>query len=103
MVKGFPDMKDLEGKCDDFLVGKKHKDNIPKQAIWRNSKKLELIHFDICGPITPLSNAGNKYFITFTDDYIRKTWIYLLQEKSRALDAFKRFKSLVENESGYLI
>ncbi|CAJ2648156.1 unnamed protein product [Trifolium pratense] len=99
MVKGLPDLKDIEDKCNDCLVGKQHKDNIPKQAKWRASKKLELVHSDICGPINPQSNGGNRYFITFTDDYSRKTWTYFLQEKSSAFDVFKRFKSLVENES----
>ena len=43
------------------------------------------------------------YFITFTDDYSRKTLTYFLQDKSRAFDVFKRFKSLVEKESGSVI
>jgi hypothetical protein len=99
MVKGLPNLKDIEDKCSDCLIGKQHRDNIPKQANWRASKKLELVHSDICGPINPQSNGGNRYFITFTDDYSRKTWSYFLQEKSGAFDMFKRFKSLVENES----
>jgi transposase InsO family protein len=43
------------------------------------------------------------YFITFTYDYSRKTWTYFLQDKSRVFDVFKRFKSLVEKESGSVI
>jgi transposase InsO family protein len=57
----------------------------------------------VCGPINPKSNGGNRYFITFTDDYSRKTWVYFLQEKSCVFEIFKKFKSLVENESGCLI
>lgn len=34
------------------------------------------------------------------DDFSRKTWIYFLSEKSGALDMFKKFKALVEKESG---
>jgi transposase InsO family protein len=33
---------------------------IPKQANWRASMKLELVHSDICGPIKPESNAKNS-------------------------------------------
>jgi hypothetical protein len=62
-----------------------------------------LVHSDICGPINPTSNGGNKYFITFTDDLTRKTWIYFMKEKSTALELFKKFKVLVENESGCVI
>jgi hypothetical protein len=103
MVKGLPNLKDSEDKCTDCLVGKQHRDSIPRQANWRATKKLELVHSDICGPINPQSNGGNRYFITFTDDYTRKTWIYFLHEKSGAFDVFKQFKSLVETESSCLI
>ncbi|CAL9028826.1 unnamed protein product [Prunus brigantina] len=60
---------------------------------------LEMVHSDLCGPINPISNGNKKYFISFTDDFSRKTWVYFLQEKSEAFEAFKSFKALVENES----
>jgi transposase InsO family protein len=100
MVKGLPELAEIEENCVDCLTGKQSRDSIPKQAKWRASTKLELVHSDICGPINPQSNGGNRYFITFTDDYSRKTWIYLLKEKSNAFEIFKNFKALVEKESG---
>ncbi|GAU45313.1 hypothetical protein TSUD_300420 [Trifolium subterraneum] len=103
MVMGLPALKEAEDKCTDCLSGKQHRESIPKLANWRASQKLELIHSDICGPINPKSNGGNKYFITFTDDFSRKTWTYFLLEKSGAFDVFKRFKALVEKESGCVI
>jgi hypothetical protein len=78
MVKGLPDLEEIEDKCSDCLVGKQHRDAIPKQAMWRATMKLELIHSDICGPISPKSNGGKRYFITFIDDLTRKTWVYFL-------------------------
>jgi hypothetical protein len=38
------------------LVAKQHRDYIPKQANWRASAKLELVHSDICGPIDDFSS-----------------------------------------------
>jgi hypothetical protein len=38
--------------------------------------------------------------MTLTDDFSRKTWIYVLKDKSETLEKFKYFKALVENESG---
>ena len=35
---------------------------------------------------------------TFIDDCSRKTWFYFLQDKSEAFNAFKNFKTHVENE-----
>lgn len=65
---------------------------------WRAHACLQLVHTDICGPIEPHSFGGNKYFISFIDDFSRKVWVYFLKEKSAALTVFKQFKSLVENE-----
>jgi hypothetical protein len=54
---------------------------------------------DLCGPMkTPYLN-GSVYFMTFIDDFNRKTWLYLLKHKSEAFYFFKKFKSMVENES----
>jgi transposase InsO family protein len=61
---------------------------------------LELVHSKICGPITPHSNGGKSYVITFINYYSRKTWVYFLQEKSEAFVAFKCYKALVEKEVG---
>jgi transposase InsO family protein len=43
------------------------------------------------------------YFLTFIDDFLRKTWIYFLKHKYDALGCFQQFKSLVEKHSGYYI
>lgn len=55
-----------------------------------------MIHTDICGPITPESFSGKRYFISFIDDFSRKTWVYFLKEKSEAFKVFKKFKVMVE-------
>jgi transposase InsO family protein len=44
---------------------------------------------------------GNRYFITFIDDYSRICWVYFLRNKSDTLNVFKKFKALVELQSGY--
>jgi hypothetical protein len=103
MVKGLPELGDLEEKCTDCIIGKHHRDAIPKVAKWRANAKLQLVHSDICGPINPSSHGGKRYFITFTDDFSRKTWVNFLNEKSEAFEVFKRFKALVEKESGCMI
>ena len=86
--------------CEDFLVSKQHCSQFPKNKSWKVKDVLELVHSDICGPISPSSNRGKSYLITFIDDFLRKTWIYFLQEKSEAFTAFKFFKARVENEAG---
>jgi hypothetical protein len=57
---------------------------------------LELIHTDICGPFPTATRNDHVYFISFIDDYSRYSYIYLIKEKTQALDTFKFFKSEVE-------
>ncbi|CAL2260415.1 unnamed protein product [Prunus armeniaca] len=49
------------------------------------------------------SHGGNKYFISFIDDFSRKVWVYFLKKKSEAFQAFKDFKAEVEKFVGFPI
>ena len=73
---------------------------IKKQA-WRASYPLELIHTNLCGTMQNESIGGNRYFITFIDDFLRMYQVYFLINKSDTLNVFKKFKALVELQSGY--
>jgi hypothetical protein len=46
------------------------------------------------------SLSGCEYYLTFIDDYSRKTWIYFLKAKSEVFTRFQVFRALVENQSG---
>lgn len=37
----------------------------------RSTKPLEIVHSDVCGPMTVSSDKNAKYFLTFIDDYSR--------------------------------
>jgi transposase InsO family protein len=39
------------------------------------------------------------YYVSFIDDYSRKTWIYFLKSKDEVFSKFKEFKALIENLS----
>ena len=69
----------------------------------RSDTKLKIIHTDICGPFTTQCLNGQRYFITFIDDFTRYMYLYLLYDKSEALDAFKVYKAEVEKQSGLSI
>ena len=75
----------------------------PTGQAWRASKKLELVHTDVCGPMRTPSLENSKYFILFIDDYSRMTWVYFLKERSEVFKIFNTFKSHVEKESGHQI
>ncbi|KAK8980543.1 hypothetical protein V6N11_074154 [Hibiscus sabdariffa] len=66
----------------------------------RASDLLGLIHSDVCGPMNTQARGGFQYFITFTDDFSRYGYIYLMRHKSEALERFKEFKNEVHNQHG---
>ena len=58
---------------------------------------LDIVHSDVCGPMTTTSLSRYVYYVSFIDDYSRKTWIYFLKGKNEVFSEFKEFKTLVEN------
>ena len=70
-----------------------------QRAKQKQKGTLELIHSDVCGPMSSTSLSGFEYYITFIDDYSRMTWIYFLKEKGKVFEKFKEFKALIENLS----
>ena len=89
------DLRDFK-VCIECIKGKQT--NVRKLSANRSSNVLELIHTDICGPFPTASWNGQRYFITFIDDYSRYGYIYLIYEKSQSLDVFKAYKAEVENQ-----
>ena len=78
VVTGLLDLKiDHEGTWKGCARGKNIKNPFPKSET-KTKVTLELIHFDVCGPMHSISLSGYEYYVTFIDDYSRKTWIYFL-------------------------
>jgi hypothetical protein len=103
MVKGLPLIENLERICEGCIFGKQHKESFPVGKSYRAKASLEILHSDICGLMQTLYIGGSTYFLTFIDDFSRKTWIYFIKHKSNAFGFFQQFKSLVEKQSGYYI
>nr|GEX13048.1 putative zinc finger, CCHC-type [Tanacetum cinerariifolium] len=93
------DFSDFE-KCVECIKGKMTKGN--KKGATRSTRLLKLTHTDICGPF-PSGIGCHKSFITFTDDYLRYMYLFLINEKSESLKIFKTFKAEVENQLDHKI
>ena len=63
----------------------------------KTSEILELIHTDLNGPHRTTGYGGEKYFLTFIDDYSKCAKIYCIKRKSETANCFKEFVNLVEN------
>jgi transposase InsO family protein len=96
-VIGLPDFKvDHEGVCKGCAQGKNIKSPFPN-SVSKAKGVLELIHSDVCGPMPSNSLSGYVYYVSFIDDYSRKTWVYFLKSKDEVFGKFKEFKALIEN------
>jgi transposase InsO family protein len=83
--------------CESCLLGKMTKAPFSKKGE-RVSDLLGLVHTDVCGPMSTTARGGFSYFITFTDDFSRFGYVYLMRHKSESLEKFKEFKNEVENQ-----
>ena len=85
------------GICEPCQEGKQTRQPSHEPAK-RAKRPGELVHSDLCGPITPPSVGGHKYAGTFTDDATRMTVIIPLKTKTAAelLERFKEYKEEVE-------
>jgi hypothetical protein len=80
--------------CESCLLGKMT--NTPFTGIGeRASDLLGLVHTDVCGPMSTTARGGFKYFITFTDDFSRYGYVYLMKHKSETFEVFKEFQNEV--------
>ena len=69
----------------------------------RDIDLLEIIHTDVCGPMSIEARSGYHYFMTFTDDLSRYGYIYLMKHKSEKFEKFKEFQCEVKNHRNELI
>ncbi|XP_066163729.1 uncharacterized protein [Oryza sativa Japonica Group] len=100
MVRELPAIDHVDQLCDGCLAGKQRRLPFPEEAKFRAQEALELVHGDLCGPITPATPGGRKYFLLLVDDMSRYMWIRLLSGKHEAAAAIKQFQAGVELESG---
>jgi hypothetical protein len=66
----------------------------------RATKLLELVHSDVCVSLQTESLGKSHYMLTFTDDYLRKTFVYFLRSKDEVFDKFVEFRANVETQTG---
>lgn len=82
--------------CVDCIKRKQTKHT--KKGATRSNELLEIIHTDICGPLNIPCLSGEKYFITFIDNFSRYGYVYLIHEKSQAVDILEVYITEVERQ-----
>ncbi|WVZ50371.1 hypothetical protein U9M48_001629 [Paspalum notatum var. saurae] len=100
LIRGLPAIEQVDQLCEACLASKQRRTVFLDQAQWRAKHALELVHGDLCGPITPATPSGNSYFLLLVDDRSRYMWLALLPSKDRAAAAIKEFQARAEAKFG---
>lgn len=90
----------LEEVCEEYVQSKQHKGNFNKYERTKTKCTLEVVFYVVRGQIQVDSIGGNKCFNTLINDFSRKLWFYVINKKSEVVEMYKKFKSMVEIQSG---
>ena len=77
--------------CESCQFAKHHRLSYSPRVNKRGSAPFELVHLDVWGPCPVVSPTGLRYFVTFVDDYIQTTWLYLMKSHSELFSHFRVF------------
>jgi transposase InsO family protein len=98
MVRGLPCLDHVEQFCDICVLTKQRRLSFPHQASFRAKERLDLVHGDLCGPVTLATPGGRHYFLLLVDDHSRYMWVMVLGSKGEAADSIRRTQAAAEAE-----
>jgi transposase InsO family protein len=73
----------MKCRCECCILGKMTHLPFPL-SVSKTCRPLELVHVDLCGPIDPETNAGERYFLAMMDDFSKYAEVCVMTEKSEA-------------------
>ncbi|KAL7301770.1 hypothetical protein TKK_0005761 [Trichogramma kaykai] len=84
-------------KCKTCIENKMH--NLPYKNRRTKAKSiLEIVHTDVCGPFQTVGFRGEKYFVSFIDDYSKLARIYCIKSKDEVFDCLTQFVNECETK-----
>ncbi|KAI3729444.1 hypothetical protein L6452_18102 [Arctium lappa] len=66
-------------------------------------KSFDLVHLDTWGPFHMSDKNGHRYFLTLVDDHNRYTWVFLIKNKSDAIQVIPWFYNMALTQFGIKI
>ncbi|GBL75923.1 Retrovirus-related Pol polyprotein from transposon TNT 1-94, partial [Araneus ventricosus] len=81
----------IDSFCENCVLAKQSAEPIGKGNRRRESAPMRMIHSDLCGPVEPATLSGERYVLTFVDDYSRFCEVRLIKKKSDIAVEFKKF------------
>jgi len=89
-------------QCETCIMAK-HEKKPFKGHRTRATKPLQIIHTNVCGPITPKTWDNKRYILTFFDDFRHFTVVYLLETKAQVYEFFQSYEAMVTSKFSHKI
>lgn len=86
--------KELVEFCNSCCLDKSYRIHAPFSNT-TYTHAFYVVHTDLWRPSPNTSRNGYSYYISFVDTFSKYTWLYLLRNKSGALNSFKLFQKYV--------
>lgn len=81
----------ISSRCESCIKGKMPRTSFPKHSIHLTTAPRQLVHTNLCGPISTKTAGGKRYIITLIDDFSRHCQLFLLSKKSQASSIIKNY------------
>jgi hypothetical protein len=98
-VDGIPAMVPGQRRTCETCALTKSARTINRDASERTTKPLQRVYTDFWGPYSVPTPTGARYILTFTDDYTRRSWIYLTRTRTELYDRFREWQMTAERQS----
>jgi hypothetical protein len=99
LMHGLPLVSQVEQVCEAYLEGKHWRMSIPHAVQRWTTEVLELVHGDLCSPITPMTPSGKLYFLLLIDDHSRYMWVAQLAIKDEATMVIHHIQAAAERQA----
>ena len=96
MISLFSSLSTLE--YESCQLGKHTRVSFPKRLESRTKSPFELVYTDFWGLSHTVSTLGIRSFVTFIDDFSRRTWLFLMKSRTELFSVFQKFFAVICNQ-----
>ncbi|KAJ9552796.1 hypothetical protein OSB04_016841 [Centaurea solstitialis] len=101
LVIGLPKLNILKDKvCGACEKGKISRSSFKSKKNFSINTPLQLLHVDLCGPVSTPSLGGKRYILVLVDEFSRFTWTFFLGHKGDAAEEIILFIKKIEVRTG---
>ncbi|KAI3728046.1 hypothetical protein L6452_16674 [Arctium lappa] len=104
LVTGMPKLSFVKEKLCAACEKEKHtKSSFKSKQCFSITQPLQMLHMDLCGPVSTPSLSGRRYILVIIDEFTRYTWVFFLRYKSDTTEEIIKFIKKSEVLNGQLV